>query len=388
MIAAAKTVSNANPYGDPAAWSTVIDELQDFGDAFGPRRLAEAALIRQIPILIVAPPPPVSIPGVPTTPTMIAYNFSITDSSTQYALDPSGEDTYTLTENSGSPNISSIELPAESAPSYSVSYEIGATWSAPEIAQPLQTLTLPNGVSGLQVTLLDDNGVPETTASDFTFYVTFSGAGTFSGDVTTPETACFLPGTHIATPTGEVRVERLAVGDMVRTATGARRLEWIGTGCVMVTRGRRSAATPIIVRKGALADNVPHQDLHITKGHSLFFDGVLIPAEFLVNHRSIVWDDFAREVTVYHLELDAHDILLANGAPAESYRDDGNRWLFRNANSGWGLPPQEPCAGNLRIRVKGCHKGILKGRGFGKSGAGISSISRPYFPKRRMFLRM
>jgi hypothetical protein len=30
--------------------------------------------------------------------------------------------------------------------------------------------------------------------------------------------------------------------------------------------------------------------------------------------------------------------------PAESYRDDGNRWLFQNANSGWGLPPQEPYA--------------------------------------------
>jgi hypothetical protein len=37
-------------------------------------------------------------------------------------------------------------------------------------------------------------------------------------------------------------------------------------------------------------------------------------------------------------------VLLANGAPAESYRDDGNRWLFQNANSGWGLPPQAPCA--------------------------------------------
>jgi hypothetical protein len=70
---------------------------------------------------------------------------------------------------------------------------------------------------------------------------------------------------------------------------------------------------------------------------------VLIPVEFLVNHRSILWDDRAREVALYHVELDSHDVLLANGAPAESYRDDGNRWLFHNANSGWGLPPQEPC---------------------------------------------
>jgi hypothetical protein len=35
---------------------------------------------------------------------------------------------------------------------------------------------------------------------------------------------------------------------------------------------------------------------------------------------------------------------VANGATAESYRDDGNRWLFRNGNSGWQQPPAEPCA--------------------------------------------
>ena len=85
---------------------------------------------------------------------------------------------------------------------------------------------------------------------------------------------------------------------------------------------------------------MPHHDFRVTKGHSLYIDDVLIPVEFLVNHRSILWDDRAQEVTVYHLELDTHDVLLANGAPAESYRDDGNRWLFQNANSGWHLPPK------------------------------------------------
>ena len=157
--------------------------------------------------------------------------------------------------------------------------------------------------------------------------------------------ACFLPGTRIRIDGGEVAVETLKVGDMIATLSGqTRRLCWIGTGRALATRGRRTAATPIIVRKGALGDNVPDADLYITKGHSLYIDGVLIPAEFLVNHRSIQWDDRAQEVTVYHLELDTHDILFANGTPAESYRDDGNRWLFQNANSGWDQPPKEPCA--------------------------------------------
>jgi hypothetical protein len=109
-------------------------------------------------------------------------------------------------------------------------------------------------------------------------------------------------------------------------------------------RARRRAATPVIVRKGALAENVPHHDLHVTKGHSFYLDNVLIPAEFLVNHRTIVWDDWAQEVTIYHVELETHDILLANGAPAESYLDDGNRWLFRNGNSGWDQPAKAPYA--------------------------------------------
>jgi hypothetical protein len=159
---------------------------------------------------------------------------------------------------------------------------------------------------------------------------------------------CFCAGTRIATPAGEVPVEQLAVEDRVVTASGVtRRIVWIGTGRVLVTPGRRSAATPVIVRKGALADNVPRRDLRVTKGHSLYLDGALIPVEFLVNHRSITWDDRAREVSIYHIELATHDVLLADGAPAESYRDDGNRWLFRTANPAWDAAPQPPCAAIL-----------------------------------------
>jgi hypothetical protein len=106
---------------------------------------------------------------------------------------------------------------------------------------------------------------------------------------------CFLPDTLIAVPDGETKVQDLRVGDLVRTASGGvRPVTWIGEGKVLAARGQRSAATPVIVRRGAFGDGVPH------------------------------------------------DVMLANGAPAESYRDDGNRWLFQNANEGWGLPSLEP----------------------------------------------
>jgi hypothetical protein len=169
-----------------------------------------------------------------------------------------------------------------------------------------------------------------------------AGTGTF---ITTEVIPCFLPGTRIRTDRGDVAVEALSVGDTVVTFGGKRRrLCWIGTGSARIRNRERGPATPIIVRKGALGANVPYKNLRITKGHSLFFDGVLIPAEFLINHHSIRWDDRAQDVTVFHLELDTHDVLIANGAAAESYRDDGNRWLFDNANSGWDQPPKPPCA--------------------------------------------
>ena len=156
---------------------------------------------------------------------------------------------------------------------------------------------------------------------------------------------CFAAGTMIDTPGGEVRVETLAAGDLVRTLhNGARPVKWIGKGKVLSTRGRRTAATPVIVCKDALGKDLPRADLRVTKAHSLYIDEVLIPVEFLVNHRSIVWDDRAQELEIYHVELDSHDVLIANGVAAESYRDDGNRWLFQNANPGWEAAPQEPYA--------------------------------------------
>ena len=197
-------------------------------------------------------------------------------------------------------------------------------------------------VGGKGVVLTKASGGVVTLFTEATLGGGFSvTTGAFGTDITT---ICFCPGTMIDTPSGEVPVEKLAVGDRVRTLGGARPVTWIGKGKILATRGHRSAATPVIVRKGALADNVPNRDLHVTKAHSLYLDGVLIPVEFLVNHKTILWDDRAKEVEIYHVELDSHDVLFANGAAAESYRDDGNRWLFENANEGWDLPPQEPFA--------------------------------------------
>ena len=246
----------------------------------------------------------------------------------------------------------------------SLVFDAGAQWTVRGNASAagLGTLAISGFADGDTIDLTGFVAVGETfsgnqlvltNASDA--HVTLGVQGTFttSNFALTSDLAggtditviCFAAGTLIATPAGEVPVQDLAAGNLVMTAhNGPRPVQWIGKGKVLSTRGRRTAATPVIVYKNALGPNLPHHDLRITKAHSLYIDDVLIPVEFLVNHRTIVWDDRAQEVEIYHVELESHDILIANGVPVESYRDDGNRWLFQNANSGWGLPPQTPYA--------------------------------------------
>jgi Hint domain len=145
---------------------------------------------------------------------------------------------------------------------------------------------------------------------------------------------CFCRGTLILTEAGEAPVEALRVGDRVRTLSGALKpVKWIGLGRDLVTR-RNSLARPVIVRAGALADGVPRRDLYLTHGHALYLGGVLIPVEHLVNHCSILWDESARVVEYYHIELEDHDVVFAEGAPAESYYDANNRAVFQNTREG------------------------------------------------------
>jgi len=131
-----------------------------------------------------------------------------------------------------------------------------------------------------------------------------------------------------------VPVEELAVGDRVETLGGSfKPIVWIGCGRDLVTRANH-LARPVIVCQGALADNVPRRDLYLTHGHALYFDGVLIPVENLVNHRSIRWDDTARVVEYYHIELTDHDVVFAEGAMAETYYEAENRAFFQNTREG------------------------------------------------------
>jgi hypothetical protein len=146
---------------------------------------------------------------------------------------------------------------------------------------------------------------------------------------------CFLAGTRLLTPEGEVAVEQLQVGDLVTTLVAgeqvAKPVTWIGHRSVKPGDLRADDAHPVRIKTGAIADMVPHQDLLVTAEHCIFVDGGLVPARMLVNGRSIIADTGITSFTFYHVELAEHAILIAEGLTTESYLDTGSRGNFANA---------------------------------------------------------
>jgi Ca2+-binding RTX toxin-like protein len=148
---------------------------------------------------------------------------------------------------------------------------------------------------------------------------------------------CFAEGTRIVTPNGEDAVENLRAGDMVLAMRGGQAgfepLRWVGFMDVAVPRNAAMAAktAPILIKAGAIAPGMPARDLRVSPDHAMEVDGHLIPAKQLVNGSSIIQEIWCKRVRYFHLELEAHGLLLSEGTWSESYLDDDNRHAFNNA---------------------------------------------------------
>jgi hypothetical protein len=181
------------------------------------------------------------------------------------------------------------------------------------------TFDLPSG----DVTI----SAPGYSSSDFSFT---SNNGTL--EVQDTQNPCYCRGTLILTELGEQPVEDLKIGDLVATRTGLRPIKWIGTRAYdpRFIRGQKSVL-PIVVSAGALAHGVPARDLWVSPEHALYIDSALVPARLLVNGMTINQVEAVEHLEYFHIELDSHDVILAEGTPAETYIECDNRLMFHNA---------------------------------------------------------
>jgi Hint domain len=186
------------------------------------------------------------------------------------------------------------------------------------------------------------------------------GVATVGGNTNVTELACFATGTLILTEHGDVPVEALRAGDLVRTllADAMQPLTWVGHRRVNCRRHPRPQQVwPVRIAAGAFGKCQPGRDLFLSPDHAVYSDGVLIPVRFLINGSTIAQVP-VDEVTYWHLELARHDVLLAEGMPAESYLDINHRLSFANSRGPVELHPDFVAH---RWEAQGCAPLVLTG---------------------------
>ncbi|MFD0859322.1 Hint domain-containing protein [Roseovarius aquimarinus] len=142
---------------------------------------------------------------------------------------------------------------------------------------------------------------------------------------------CFLRGTMILTDRGERRVEDLALGDLVMTLDhGAQPVRWIGWQPVAPEELAHSDRfRPVRIAAGALGQGLPAEDLTVSPQHRILLRSriaermfgaaeVFVPAIRLVGLSGIERAPARDGVDYFHILLDRHEVLIANGTPAES----------------------------------------------------------------------
>ncbi len=170
-----------------------------------------------------------------------------------------------------------------------------------------------------------------------------SGAGsnfivqglTAQAAVTAGFAACFAAGTRIATARRDIAVETLRVGDRVQTLLSGKAapVVWIGHRHIDCTRHPEPRKVwPVRISAGAFGPGRPCRDLWLSPDHAVYVIDMLIPAKQLINGATIVQVP-VDSVTYYHVELPQHEVLLAEGLPAESYLETGDRANFANGGT-------------------------------------------------------
>jgi hypothetical protein len=145
-------------------------------------------------------------------------------------------------------------------------------------------------------------------------------------------TVCFLAGTAIACPDGERLIEDLAVGDLVVTADGTqRRVRFVGRQTFTTLFADPLRTRPVCIRAGALGEGLPRRDLCLSPDHAILVDGVLVQAGALVDGIAITrMSGLPERFTYFHIELDDHALIFAEGLPAETFVGNVPRRRFDN----------------------------------------------------------
>ena len=230
---------------------------------------------------------------------------------------------------------------------YSVTYGNGlfVAVSTNSSSNTNRVMTSPDGITWTIGTTPDVNNPWLSVTYGNGLFVAVSDAGSNTNRVMTNGSTiiiCYAKGTLISTNRGFVPIENIKCGDKVVTKGKIYRQKFIKRGAsnkvepvIWISKFKvsnmNSKSRPICIKKDALGENYPFQDLYVSPGHRVLLNGKMALSKNLVNGKTIYQDNTCESVEYYHLECKHHSAIYANGVLAESYFDKDNRHVFENS---------------------------------------------------------
>ncbi|MEQ6249014.1 Hint domain-containing protein [Sulfitobacter sp. HNIBRBA3233] len=195
---------------------------------------------------------------------------------------------------------------------------------------------------------LNNDGTINTGTAEQGYYLVFRGdapppdtqlsvVGLVDNDANPAHTTlggtpiCFAAGTMIETDRGPVDIAALCAGDRVRTLDhGYQRVRWIGRRVLRHAElCENPKFVPIRIAANALGQGYPERDLVVSPQHRLLVtsriagrmvgsEQVLVAAKHLLEMPGVAVASDLVEVTYLHILCENHEIVFANGTPAET----------------------------------------------------------------------
>lgn len=142
---------------------------------------------------------------------------------------------------------------------------------------------------------------------------------------------CFARGTRIMTPFGDIPIEELERGDMVKTLDhGMKPIRWIGHRKLSADDlAKAPAMRPILIKARSIGGGLPKTDLVVSPQHCVMIrsriakrmfgkEEVLIAAKHLLAIPGVSVIEDCDGVEYWHFLFDQHEVVFAESMPAES----------------------------------------------------------------------
>jgi hypothetical protein len=151
-----------------------------------------------------------------------------------------------------------------------------------------------------------------------------------------PRRGGLLGGTCVLTQDGYLPIEQLRHGDIVATLLGRGPMfvpvVWVGRRRVLAATDRGALDVPVRIRPHAIADDMPSRDVRLAPDHALYVAGRLYPVRQLINGATLFWDVPRAGPYYWAIQLERHDIMLADGLPVETLIDQAARVAFETVS--------------------------------------------------------